>query len=742
VRTASRPPAPATALIGRDTDIEAVLDLLGRARLVTLTGPPGVGKTRLATAAAATLAADFADGVVWVDLSPLTDAQQAGAEIARTLDESFDPDALLVLDNFEHVLDAAPALARLLGSTTRLRILATSRERLRLSAEHEYAVPPLAMPSDPEVDDLARLGDNPAVAVLLSRAPANIKLTVDTARALADICIRLDGLPLALELAAARLRVFSPSELAFRLDHRTAALSGGPRDAPARHRDLRAAIAWSHDLLSDRDRAVFRTLSVFPNDWSVAAAAAVCDEPEILDAIESLLDKSLIRRLAQDQGEARFTMLMSLREFAAEQLGPGEAARARARHTKLFADAASAWERTVGTADEIATWILFATIRADLRTAFEHSRTQSDADATLWLASVVGWYWYTRGSLGDAQILLDEIARATEQDTSSPDARASAVLIAGVLTYAKREPAAAEAALRRAADLAEQLGDDRRRAIATAFLGHLARDAGDFAAAHGRYETVREIYAQQGNTRGLAWASHDLGLLAIELGDGQAAVRLLHESVRYFEQLDYPWAVASSTRALGEALLRAGELPAATAAFSRALTLHDQVGDRRGIAECLEGFAGVCGEWATPATAARLLGAARAQRARGAAPPSDVEQARLTRLDDRITAELGASRADHERQAGRTMPHSAMLDLAASVTLTQPGDTGTVTLTDRQWEVAELVAAGNTNRQIGRRLGISEKTTEVHVHNIMKRLRAPSRTGIATWLARNPHRAP
>ncbi len=263
-------PAPAAPLIGRASEVEDVLGLLERARIVTLTGPPGVGKTRLAQA----VCAERTDlTVVWVDLAPLREPRQVHAELVRALvpGEGGDRDLLLVLDNCEHLLgvdtDLGSEVVGLLASSPRLQVLATSRERLRLAAEREYAVPPLPMPSADDAADPARLRDNPAVSLLLDRAPPAVQLTPNTARALAEICIDLDGLPLAIELAAARLRVFTPSELAFRLGRRMSVLTSGHRDSPARHRDLRAAIAWSHDLLSDRDRAAFRRLSVFPGEW-------------------------------------------------------------------------------------------------------------------------------------------------------------------------------------------------------------------------------------------------------------------------------------------------------------------------------------------------------------------------------------------------------------------------------------------------------------------------------------------
>ena len=318
---------------------------------------------------------------------------------------------LVVLDNCEHLIhdsgdDVVSATRDLLARFPGVRVLATSRERLRLSAEREVAVPPLPMPSEADIGDLDRLGRNPAVALLIERSPAAVALTPGSARALVDICVGLDGLPLALELAAARLRMFTPSELAFRLERRMAVLTSSPRDAPERHRDLRTAIAWSHDLLSAQERSAFRRLSVFPGSWTIEAAAVVCDEPGMVEVVESLLDKSLVGPAAAGPDAiARFTMLMSLREYAAERLDEhGDGPAACDRHSAWFARRAREWEATVGTPQETETWPQLGFHGADLRAALDHSLARDPgSDETVWLAVVLCWLCYTRGVLVDAR---------------------------------------------------------------------------------------------------------------------------------------------------------------------------------------------------------------------------------------------------------------------------------------------------------------------------------------------------
>ena len=736
----SSPPAPAAALIGRAAEVEDVLDLLGRARLVTLTGPPGVGKTRLALAVCADR-----DDVSWVDLAPIRDPRQVRAELARASRPDGDPtDRLVVLDNCEHLLDSdlADQLAELLRSTARLQVLATSRERLRLAAEREYAVPPLPMPSDDDADDPARLRGNPAVTLLLDRAPPAVQLTPNTARALAEICIGLDGLPLAIELAAARLRVFTPSELAFRLGRRMSVLTSGPRDAPDRHRDLRAAIAWSHDLLSERDRAAFRRLSVFPGEWNLESAAAVCAEPDVLDVVESLLDKSLVRRAGEDlDGDARFTMLMSLREYAAEQLEEqAEGQATRDRHATWFTRRALEWEATIGTTAETDTWPQLAAFRADLEAALVHARAADEGEQVVWLAAALAWFGYTRGDLAEAEVPLAELVAAVDDERADPDARAAGRLAAGVTAYGLGRRDLAEELLGpfRAADGAPE---ERRGAVARAFLGHLARERGDLADAAALYTAARTTHVRLGNTRGIAWAGHDLALLALDEDRTDDAEQLLTESLELFDSIDYDWAVAVCACLLASAVVRRGsaaDVDRAAALLARALRLHDEVGDRRGMAQCLGGD-GRGG--AGPGRSGHRRATRRCRcRAAVSAPPRSRPRPRRGTWPTSTSASTACSAAPPPSASGtragpcrRPRPSSWPVGLAAVGT--EDADGAVVALTPRQLEVAVLVAAGRTNRQIGTALGISEKTTEVHVHNLMARLDVPSRAGVAAWAA-------
>jgi non-specific serine/threonine protein kinase len=750
-------------MVGREAELAAVHGMLtaSSTQLVTITGPPGVGKTRLAQAVAVEIADDYAVGVAWVELAPLRESSQLIAEIARALDVGerapaaavgpiaeavADREVLVVLDNCEHLLEAVPQVSELLSSSPRMRMLATSRERLHLTVEHEYPLPPLPMPTDVALADLDRLGDNPSIALLLARAPAAVQLTPRTSQALSDICVRLDGLPLAIELAAARLRVFTPSELAFRLEHQGATLKSAARDRPGRHQDLTTAIAWSHDLLPDTERAVFGRLSVFAGSWTLVDAVAIAPklaEHAVVAAVESLLDKSLVRRVdpaAGEAAEARFAMLSSVREFAAARLDEsGEATDARYAHLQHFASLAASWESTVGTQEETTTWPWPEYARLDLLAALRFGREQRDTAATLRVATALGWYWYTRGSLADVAGIREVVAEAAGAEPVDPELLAAALIASGIVSVGLTEHDAAERDLLRAAEICGASGDGRRLAIATAFLGHVARGQARYDLAAERYDTAHRTYAQLGNRRGTAWATHDLGLLAYEVGNLPAAEAQLREALRQFRTLDYDWAVAVTAWALATVLIADERAAEAPQLLSEALLLHEFVADRRGVAQCLESLAELASARGSAATAARLLGAAEGWRTVAGARPSTIEGARLLALDDAIVRSLGRGVADSERHVGRTLAPVASIALAAAFAAEAAGrsseeaDDGV--LTARQREVAAHVAAGRTNRQIGRVLGISEKTAEVHVRNIMERLATPSRAGVAAWAA-------
>jgi non-specific serine/threonine protein kinase len=738
-----------------------------QARLVTLTGPPGIGKTRLAVACASAHAERSGCIPVFVDLAPVRDPALVMVELAQAL--GVEPrggtdltgqltaalgheEQLVVLDNCEHLLAAAPDVGRVLAACPRLRVLATSRERLRLSAEQEFPVPPLAMPAPTDVADLGGLAANPSVALLLDRARRTnpgFNLTAANALLLASACVRLEGLPLAIELAAARLKVLTPGELLFRLGSRMEVLASSTRDVPVRQRALRNAIAWSYELLDSAERALFRRLSVFAGRWTLADAGSVCivdGDDDALTMVESLLDKSLIRRLPGDEQTAEFSMLESLREYAAEQLtSHTEAEETRARHAEHYAGLAAQFEASLGLPGEQAWLLQVGRHHADLRAALDYCLAADRHALALWLATALGWYHYTHGDLDHGQALADAVLPPTADgydpeaisDDATAGGRTGVLIVAGVLAFATGEMGRAQGLLRGALERSEGCGDARHAAIACAFLGHVARAGGEWQASADWHRRAEAEFREKGSTQGMAWARHDLGLLARDHGDLGSAAELLRASLRDFRELDYPWAAAWSAWGLGTTLSAQGRLEEAGPLLAEALRIYTDLNDPRGVAQCLEALAHVASEQAHYESAARLIGAAAALRQRVAARQPDTEQARTSAVERVLARALGPQDADTLMNAGRTMPVPQAADLAMAVASgAAPGDADRspqVPLTPRERQVAALVASGRTNRQIGRVLGISEKTSEVHLHHVMSKLDARSRAEVAAW---------
>jgi predicted ATPase/class 3 adenylate cyclase len=558
-------PAQLTSFVGRERLLEDLTGLLNGARLVTLTGPGGTGKTRLAVEAARRLAEAFPDGTYFVDLSPITDPRLVAETIASTLrirvesmlevldvitEHLRDRTVLLVLDNFEQVLAEAGTVAEILRAAPGVRGLATSRAPLGISGEREIPVPPLEVP-DPEGDP-ATLRESEAVALFAERAAfidPGFSLTDETIRIVAMICARLDGLPLAIELAASRTRVLPPGALLEQLDRRLPVLIGGPRDAPARQRTLRAAIAWSYDLLKERDRAFFRRLSVFAGGFTLDVAAEVVDPEgelgEAVELVELLLEQSLIRR-ASDEG--RFRMLETIREFGVERLDhSGEADPVRRRHARRFLRLAEEAEPHLTGPDQRRWMDPLDDDHDNLRAALRWAIETDEGETALRFGGALWRFWYGRGHLTEGRRWLDAILTLPSAKERTR-ARARCLTALGGIAYWQSDFEPSDAAYREALEIYRELGEPADL-VEALFNQALTRGVmGEPQKAMSLLEQSLGMARELGDRRGEAWALWGLQALNMFAGELEAAQRYGEQSLRAFEEL------GTDTWGLGNAL--------------------------------------------------------------------------------------------------------------------------------------------------------------------------------------------
>ncbi|MBN2148666.1 MAG: tetratricopeptide repeat protein [Anaerolineales bacterium] len=567
-------PVQPTPFIGRERELSEVVHLIQGedVRLVTLTGPGGTGKTRLLLQAAADLLEAYPDGVFFVDLSPLHDSGLVMQTIAATLglrprqaasaaDElaSYlaEKRLLLALDNFEQVVEAAKEISRLLGSIPSLKVLASSRRVLNIYGEHEYPVPPLSLPERRRGQTAASLSQYESVALFIQRAKAtraDFKITEENAPEIAEICLRLEGLPLAIELAAAHSKMLKPAAMLQRLEDQLRALRSSLQDIPARQRTMRAAIDWSYELLEEAEKTLLARLGVFRHGWFLDAAQAVCagEDQDVFDGLEALLDKSLIREMASGTGETRFVMLEVIREYAAEKLGEsGEAAAICDLHAAYYlhlAEQLSAW-------DQKHYGDIFTEELDNLRAAIDWAlKTSRPALAEQIIYSL----WGGLLTSGFAQETLNWIERILAQKEGlETKALARAWRVAGVCNYHLHRFEAAQRYYEQALQLCRETGDKSGEA---ANLNNLAVNAsevwGDYEKALALYEQARALHHEVGNKIGMGIALGNLAEISADLGRDKAALAYCQQAVQLFAEISsYPnlaWVKSSLGGLLGQ----------------------------------------------------------------------------------------------------------------------------------------------------------------------------------------------
>jgi non-specific serine/threonine protein kinase len=780
-------PSPTTRLVGREREIAEIAALLlsgdrpDGVRLLTLTGPGGVGKTRLAVAVARELADEFAARVAFVPLAPVRDPSHVIPTVAQGLDVRDAGDSslterliavlrrqatLLVLDNFEQVVEAAPAIANVLAARPHLHVLVTSRVTLRVSGEHIYAVPPLATPAT----GAPISSEDPAAAAVhlfVERARAadhRFTLTEANASTVAALCRRLDGLPLAIELAAARVATLPPAALLLRLEQRLPLLTGGRRDAPQRLRTMRDAIAWSHDLLSAAEQALFRRLSVFVGGFTLEAAEAVAgvesEESKVardgdarrapatplstrnfllstrhstLDLISSLVSKSLLDRVDQPNGEPRFRILETVREYGLEQLeAHGEAESTRRRMAAwLMALIEPAFPQLFGPAQRH--WQDLLEVEHDnLRAVLAWALDRREAETAQRLAFAAIRFWYARGYFTEGRGWAERaLASGPTPDAVRARAMAAAAWMAAEQGDDQRAIDLYEAGLA----LARQTGDEAWIAQGSTAFALVLEDQGRFAEAEALHEDALRRYRALGDTVWPPFALNALGLVAYEQGEVDRAAAYFEEALAEFRAVGNSYGAGFALTNLAKVARARGDYARANALFAESLGIRSDYGDKRGIVGCLRGLASVAALTDRFERAARLFGAAEALReAVGVSGPR--HRGRSEETVARTRAALGETAFAQTWAAGRALslaeavqeamePSPVAAPTAASrdrAVLAEPGE-----LSPRELDVLRLIAAGARDQEIADSLFISRRTVQTHVTHIFHKLGVETR---------------
>ena len=721
-------------------------------------GPGGVGKTRLAVRIATDLARGFADGAWLVELADIRDAALVPNSVMAALDlrdqASTEPstlllsylrdkELLLVLDNCEHLLGAAAAVVtEIMRAAPGVRVIATTREQLSVAGEQVVPVPPLDLPAHHGTQPLAHVRDNEAVTLFTQRAAeatGRFELTESNQAAVVDICRRLDGIPLAIELAAVRTRVLSPEQILDRLDDRFGLLTGGSRAALPRHQTLQTTIDWSYDLLAATEQALMRRLCVFAGRFTLEDVEAVCtfedsQAADVLDLLSSLVEKSLV--IKEDaRSRACYRLHETMREYAALKLrGADELTPIELRFVNHYVSTcqAAAFRARYGLFE----WLEWMDLEIDnVRWVLRRCLAEGDIPSGVALAASVSWYWITRATTEGVR-WLDELLAS---GVGSPGTHAWAYFIRGFLAVLQSDPAAARPALQRAVAWARESGQTVALSHSLSMASIAENMAGDHASARRLLDEAQRV------TAGLEDVSAEVGLLQARAFDGlfegdlEAVRSAASEGVRLSRESGDLYSLEMMLMNLGLTALISGELDDSRPLFAEALRIAQKIDDRLAQYALLDALSYDAVRRGEAAQAAQLLGAAETVRNGAGATVIAFLVPLLAHIHEAAVAAIGEAKFKVELDRGRALSRNAAIvlalgDTARAAVATAPADAAGP-LGKREAEVAKLVSEGLSNREIGTRLFISERTVDSHVRHILDKLGFNSRSQIAAWMA-------